>query len=217
MTLDSSESHSIAEETGIVSKGQPETGRNAKSAPGDGDFTPGATTWSYISIHNMRVAGFEEQVKKDALFRCFVHKTWQKTISRGIPKKILKPTVSGLVFLQGDPQKLQRYLDENFSPFHLINDCSSHKPAVISDEQMQPFMIIASAHPERVRFLRKPFVKFAEDHTLLRVLSGPFKGQTGYIVRIDRDRQLVMDFGGIAVAFSGIRNEDVEPAEARQY
>ena len=72
-------------------------------------------------------------------------------------------------------------------------------------------MKIASAHPDRVRFLRKPFVKFAETHTLLSVLTGPFAGQEGYIVRIDRDRQLVMDFGGIAVAFSGIRNEDVEP------
>ena len=107
--------------------------------------------------------------------------------------------------------EIQKYLDEYYPPYHLVKDCSTGRPAIIRDAQMQPFMKIASVHPDRVRFLRKPFMKFAKGHTLLRVLTGPFAGQEGYIVRIDRDRQLVMDFGGIAVAFSGIRNEDVEP------
>ena len=132
-------------------------------------------------------------------------------MSHGTPKKEFKPTVSGLVFLQGKPDEIQKYLDEYYPPYHLVKDCSTGRPAIIRDALMEPFMKIASAHPDRVRFLRKPFVKFAETHTLLRVLTGPFAGQEGYIVRIDRDRQLVMDFGGIAVAFSGIRNEDVEP------
>ena len=47
----------------------------------------------------------------------------------------------------------------------------------------------------------------------LRVLSGPFKDYEGYIVRIDRDRQLVFDFGGIAVAIRGVHNEDFEVVE----
>ena len=34
----------------------------------------------------------------------------------------------------------------------------------------------------------------------LRVKTGIFKGCEGYIVRIDRDRQLVFDSGGYAVA-----------------
>lgn len=47
----------------------------------------------------------------------------------------------------------------------------------------------------------------------LRVLSGPFKDYEGYIVRIDRDRQLVFDFGGIAVAIRGVHKEDFEVVE----
>ena len=35
----------------------------------------------------------------------------------------------------------------------------------------------------------------------------------GYIVRIDRDRQLVFDFGGRAVAIRGVHKEDFEVVE----
>lgn len=72
---------------------------------------------------------------------------------------------------------------------------------------MQPFMNVMKTHPEQVTFLRDDFEKFAKDHVKLRVLSGPFKDYEGYIVRIDRDRQLVFDFGGRAVAIRGVHKE----------
>ena len=65
----------------------------------------------------------------------------------------------------------------------------------------------------RVTFLRDPFIKFAKDHVKLRVLTGPLKGLVGYVVRILRDRQLVMNFGGYAVAINDVHNEDFEIAE----
>ena len=66
---------------------------------------------------------------------------------------------------------------------------------------------------ERVTFLRDPFVKFAKDHVKLRVLTGIMAGQVGYVVRILKNRQLVMDFGGYAVAINNVHNEDFEIAE----
>ena len=60
-----------------------------------------------------------------------------------------------------------------------------------------------------ITFLRDPFVKFAQKHVKLRVLSDLFQGQEG----IDCDRQLVMEFGGYAVAIRGMRNEDFEIVE----
>lgn len=44
-------------------------------------------------------------------------------------------------------------------------------------------------------------------------LPAPLKGLVGYVVRILRDRQLVMDFGGYAVAINDVHNEDFEIAE----
>ena len=78
---------------------------------------------------------------------------------------------------------------------------------------MQPFMNVMKAHPENVTFLRDPFEQFAKDHVKLRVLTGPFKGYEGYIVRIDRDRKLVFDFGGYAVAIRGVHKEDFQEVE----
>ena len=78
------------------------------------------------------------------------------------------------------------------------------------DAVMQPFMNVMKTHPEQVTFLRDPFEKFAREHVKLRVLTGPFAGYEGYIVRIDRDRQLVFDFGGYAVAIRGVHKEDFE-------
>ena len=78
---------------------------------------------------------------------------------------------------------------------------------------MKPFMRVMETEPERVTFLRDPFLKFAKDHVKLRVLTGPFQGQEGYIIRILRDRHLVMDLGGYAVAISHVHNEDFEVVE----
>ena len=69
------------------------------------------------------------------------------------------------------------------------------------------------SEPERITFLRDPFVKFSKDHVKLRVLTGIMAGQEGYVVRILRDRQLVMDLGGYAVAISNVHKEDFEIAE----
>ena len=176
--------------------------------------------WGYIFIQHMSAGSFEkklESLKLEGTFRpkCFIHRTVrykQKPNGKGVMKEE-KPTVSGLVFLQGETNQLRTFLIHNFPHYYLVNDCSTGRPAVIADRQMRPFMRIMKEAPERVTFLRDPFEKFAKDHVKLRVLTGVLKGQEGYIVRILRDRQLVMDLGGYAVAISNVHREDFEIAE----
>ena len=176
--------------------------------------------WGYIFIQHMSAENFEKRlesrkVEGDFTPKCFIHRTIRhkkKPNGKGIIKEE-KPTVSGLVFLQGSTRQLKSFLAHNFPQYYLVNDCSTGKPAVIADSQMRPFMKIANEQPERITFLRDPFVKFAKDHVKLRVLTGILAGQEGYVVRILRDRQLVMDFGGNAVAISNVHNEDFEIAE----
>lgn len=174
--------------------------------------------WGYLYLHNMTVPVFERQMNAynaahpDAPHACFVHRSYsykQKT-ERGGVKKELKPTVSGLVFLQGTTSDLQAFLRLYYPQYHLVKDHSRNAPASITNAVMQPFMTVLRNNPERVTFLRDPFEKFARDHVKLRVLTGIFAGYEGYIVRIDRDRQLVFDFGGHAVALRGIHKEDFE-------
>lgn len=179
-----------------------------------------ALPWGYIHIRHMSAATFEKQLatrnfKGDYKPNCFIHRTVRykrNTTGKGIIKEQV-PSVSGLVFLQGTTQQLKLFLMQNFPQYYLVNDCSTGLPASIPHNIMAPFMSIMNQAPERITFLRDPLIKFSKDHIRLRILTGPFAGHEGYVVRINRDRQLVMNFGGYAVAISGVHNEDFEVAE----
>lgn len=200
-----------------------------KSASGVGDVPAGkqpghmrdnALPWGYIHIQHMAVEAFEQRLKShdvegDFCPQCFVHRSVrykQAPNGHGV-KKLEVQTISGLVFLQGSTEQLRKFLRQNFPQYFLVNNCSTGSAASIPNSVMQPFMSVMRHDPARITFLRDPFVKFARDHVRLRVLTGPFKGQEGYVVRVHRDRQLVMDFGGYAVAVSNVHNEDFEVAE----
>lgn len=169
------------------------------------------TAWSYLFVHNSKVAFFADKLLKDDV-RFFVHKSvvYQRDKrSRGI-RTIERPTVSGLIFLQGSTRMLQDYLKINFHNYHLVNNCSTHLPAVIPNRIMEPFMRVLDTSPERVRFLLHPFKYYAGGNVKLRITSGFFAGLEGYVIRIDRDRRLVMDVGGMSVAISGVHCETFE-------
>ena len=211
-------------------------GADDKSAPrvggipqseGDADFQNSENKesqvplpWGYIFIRHMSAAVFEtnletREVEGNFKPKCFVHRTvkYKRNLkSKGIIKEE-KPTVSGLVFLQGKTEQLRNFLTLNYPQYFLVNDCSTGKPAIIADSVMRTFIHIMKEEPERVTFLRDPFVKFAQDHVKLRILTGSLAGQEGYVVRILRNRQLVMNIGGYAVAINNVHNEDFEIAE----
>ena len=169
-------------------------------------------SWCYLFVHHKKVKAFEEQLEKDKL-TYFVHKTIKyvpRHRNRGGVREVEKPTVSGLIFIQGDSKKIQDYLDEKMSPHKLCNNCSTGEVATIPCNQMEPFMRVAETEPERLRFLLRPFVYYSKNRTLLRIVTGDYAGLEGYVIRIARDRKLVMDVGGMAVAVAGIHAERFE-------
>ena len=170
------------------------------------------TSWSYLFVHNQKVKSIEEQLKKDGLTH-FVHKTIKyvpRHRNRGGMREVETPSVSGLVFLQGAPETLQDYLDKNIKSYKLCKNCSTGKVATIPCNQMEPFMRVAETDPERLRFLLRPFVYYSKNRTLLRIVTGEYAGLEGYVIRIARDRRLVMDVGGMAIALSGVHAERFE-------
>ena len=195
---------------------------------------PDQQSWGYVYITHGRVERFLELIEYIAAQGeftppTFVHRSPRrdKKSSPKSPKK--KPqsapkshtssdnteqldplTVSGLVFLQGETRELERFLMDNFPMIYLIKDCATNRPASIPHAQMKPFMELMKSNPYEITLLRDAFEKFAENRVKLRLLTGPFAGHEGYIVRIHRDRQLVMQLGGITVALRGIHRETFE-------
>ena len=215
MKPDGTNSFSTADENPVSPKGAHVTEQDKKSGSEIKKcLQPDGTTWYYIFVHNSKAKGMEEQLVKDKR-TYFVHKTiryFKKLGKQKVQHKEM-PTVSGLVFFQGFPEEIQAYLDNRFPNVHLCKNCSTGKVAEIKDAQMRPFMRVNETEPERIRFLLKPFHYYARNRILLRIASGELAGLEGYVIRIDRDRRLVMDVGGISVAISGVHAEHFEEVE----
>lgn len=185
--------------------------------------------WSYLFIRTRDAENFSLKAETEGGFKTFVHRTII-TDASGKPTKGKpdgsaqdreasngategRPTISGLIFIQGKTKVIRKYLWERFPQYHLVNDCSTRKAAVIPDSVMQPFMRIANTDPSRIRFLVNPLTHYAEGNTLVEIMTGPLAGLQGYIIRIDRDRKLVIGVGDMTVAIGGVHKENFEKVE----
>lgn len=206
MQLDSSDSLSIA-------WGNNNSGQVGITGP-EGEECPEASgeDWCYLFTHRAKVKNFVSVTQRH--FNCFVHETLYKYHNSKKDKgEILKPTISGLVFIQGNVNDIKTFLKANFSGFFLAKDCCTQKTAVISDGIMKPFMRISESDPTRIRILLNPIDKYASGHTCVRFTSGIFRGCEGYIIRMNRDRKLVMKIGNMTLAIGNIHKETFENIE----
>lgn len=193
------------------------------------DRSQAPVPWSYLFIRKRDAEYFSLKAETEGGFRTFIHRTIV-TDESGKPTKGKpngsaqdreasngttegRPTISGLIFIQGKTKVIRKYLWERFPQYHLVNDCSTRKAAVIPDSVMQPFMRIANTDPSRIRFLVNPLTHYAEGNTLVEIMTGPLAGLQGYIIRIDRDRKLVIGVGDMTVAIGGVHKENFEKVE----
>lgn len=193
------------------------------------DRSQAPVPWSYLFIRKRDAEYFSLKAETEGGFRTFIHRTIV-TDESGKPTKGKpngsaqdreasngategRPTISGLIFIQGKTKVIRKYLWERFPQYHLVNDCSTRKAAVIPDSVMQPFMRISNTDPSRIRFLVNPLTHYAEGNTLVEIMTGPLAGLQGYIIRIDRDRKLVIGVGDMTVAIGGVHKENFEKVE----
>lgn len=195
------------------------------------DRSQAPVPWSYLFIRKRDAEYFSLKAETEGGFRTFIHRTiitdasgksekgkpngsaQDREASNGTTATEGRPTISGLIFIQGRTKVIKKYLWERFPQYHLVNDCSTRKAAVIPDSVMQPFMRIAGTDPSRIRFLVNPLTHYAEGNTLVEIMTGPLAGLQGYIIRIDRDRKLVIGVGDMTVAIGGVHKENFEKVE----
>ncbi len=195
------------------------------------DRSQAPAPWSYLFIRKRDAEYFSLKAETEGGFRTFIHRTivtdesgkptkgkpngsaQDREAGNGTTATEGRPTISGLIFIQGKTKVIRRYLWERFPQYHLVNDCSTRKAAVIPDSVMQPFMRIANTDPSRIRFLVNPLTHYAEGNTLVEIMTGPLAGLQGYIIRIDRDRKLVIGVGDMTVAIGGVHKENFEKVE----
>lgn len=220
----------LSHEADVKNFGEPdmETPANTDMEP-TRDRSQVPVPWSYLFIRKRDAEYFSLKAETEGGFKTFVHRTIITDASgkseKGKPNGSAqdreasngttegRPTISGLIFIQGKTKVIRKYLWERFPQYHLVNDCSTRKAAVIPDSVMQPFMRIANTDPSRIRFLVNPLTHYAEGNTLVEIMTGPLAGLQGYIIRIDRDRKLVIGVGDMTVAIGGVHKENFEKVE----
>lgn len=166
------------------------------------------TTWCYLFIHHTKVDSVSRKLEEK--YRVFIHKSIVYKRENKRIRKEEQPTISGLVFVQGNDMGIQNFLTENFSHLRLAKDYSANRVAVIPDSVMQPFMRVSEVEPTRIRFLPHTFGYYSNGNRLIRITSGVLSGLEGYRIRISRDKCLITSIGGMAIAINGIHKESFE-------
>lgn len=166
------------------------------------------TPWSYLFIHRAKVDLVSKKLEEQ--YRTFIHKSIVYKQEHKKIRKAEQPTISGLLFVQGNCNEIQEFLKENFFTLYLVKDCSTKQIATIPDSTMQSFIQISEINPTRIRFMPHAFDYYSEGNPLIRITSGVLAGLEGYRIRISRDKCFVTSIGGMTVAIGGIYKESFE-------
>lgn len=122
--------------------------------------------------------------------------------------------IGEIVFIQGEAKAIQRFFIDYHIPYFLVYDCARRTPAAIPDRIMRTLRQVVDVAGGRLRFLPKPLAYYQRGHRLVRVTEGPLKGLEGYVLRITKDRKLVLGIGSLTIAIDGAHRERFEEVEA---
>ncbi len=117
------------------------------------------------------------------------------------------PAIHNLIFIYST----REFLDECHAkrdgvPMFYMFDSVTRQPIIVRDSEMNVFMRVTKMCCENLLYLKDGIEKFYS-MPKVRVMAGRFAGTEGYVVRVRRDRKVVLALHGIvAVAISGIHH-----------
>lgn len=149
----------------------------------------------------------------------FLPMHYRECMIDGILQRKLVPVIHNLVFVFASRKELDDIkIQINGSiPIRYIMDRSTGQPMIIADKQMQSFIAVAGSPDEQVIYLDSVQANLKKGDRV-RVTDGIWKGTEGVLVRIKRNKRVLVYIQGIvAVATTYIHpslleiiNEDNE-------
>lgn len=130
-------------------------------------------------------------------------------------KKVLVPAIHNLLFVNCTREEIDQSKEELIYklPFFYIIDKANQKPIIVPEKQMQDFIAVAGTMDESLLFLNDIDAKLGKGDKV-RVTGGIFIGVEGEIMRIKRDRRVVVSVKGlVAVATAFIHPSLLEKIE----
>lgn len=121
--------------------------------------------------------------------------------------------IPALLFLKSDLTYVKELRYKNFGQLMVYTGAATTEPAAIPDNQMEAFMKATSAYGNKdVEVLEdEKGMELFRAGQPVRVINGIYKGATGVVKRIRKDRKLLVAIEGVAViAISRIPLEFLE-------
>lgn len=118
--------------------------------------------------------------------------------------KLMKKQASAipnLIFLFSTRTHIQA-LKEQFEvtiPFRYFMDRTSQEPLTVPTRQMEDFIRLAGDGDDNLMYLDNPDIVLEKGQPV-EVVYGPFAGIQGYVLRIRRDRKVVLVLNGLLAA-----------------
>jgi len=166
----------------------------------------------------LRVLFGRELKLKDKLsernIKCFVPLRYVETNKEGITNRKLVSAISCILFIHTNHVVIDALKCEYtyILPFRYLIDKSTQKPMIVRDKEMYNFIAIAGniELTEYVHYLGEEAQNLKRGEEVI-VKSGIFKGIKGCIVRVKRQRRVMVELQGIAnVVTAYIPNELLE-------
>lgn len=118
--------------------------------------------------------------------------------------KLMKKQVSAipnLIFLYSTREFVQE-LKQQLSlsiPIRYFMDRTSGEPLIIPNRQMDDFIRLAGDDSDNLMYLDNPDIVLEKGQPV-EVVYGPFTGIQGYVLRIRRDRKVILVLNGLIAA-----------------
>ena len=129
--------------------------------------------------------------------RTFVPMMWRSNAVNGQQQKKLVPAVSNLCFAYASKDQLDEFIRSfgDASPVHYYWDRTAGRALTVPEKAMEDFITVASSLDEDLIYLTEISEKLREGQTV-EVIDGPFKGIKGKIVRIKKNRRVLVELPG---------------------
>ena len=112
------------------------------------------------------------------------------------------------MFVRTDVATIKKMRFDFFGKMYVYADLETKEPTVVPDKELEIFRIVTSAADTGLDFLDENPEKYCKGDKV-RVIDGPFKGAEGYIVRIKKDRRLVVTISGVAAVATSYIPKDL--------
>lgn len=157
---------------------------------------------NHVQWFAMRVCYGRELRLKERLtaldINCFIPMQIKEEIKKGVKIKKWVPVVHNLIFIQSSRKSIDvlRKQFENIIPMFYMIDKATNTPIVIPDQEMRNFIAVAGIQDEQVVYLNDINAAIRKGDRV-QVVGGVFNGIEGEVLRIKRNRRVVVTIKGV--------------------